>query len=339
MISEKSIYVCANEFTSEVVVSVLMWTFNDIDFVAQSIMSVLDQKTTFGFELVISDDDSTDGTTELIIGYQKAYPAKIRLVLSRENLWGTGLVTQRLLQTARGKYVALTHGDDYWTDPLKLQRQVDVLEDHSECVACHHWQKYACKTRTGRYSEQRAPTEEGQGYLPKRVGTVEDIFANRLRIKTRTVMYRNLFASESSFPQWLHRVAYGDVPLSMILGAYGDFYFIDEPMAVYRQTGQGVSKMGPKDPEEFWIRQNLNWIDIWEYGLLHHNCKYAEEAVGTIVSFYDRILSHRPGTRYTIARVLLRATLGSHLPWALRTSVVRQILWMLRHSHAKQSDL
>ena len=102
-------------------VSVLMWTHNDVEFIDQAISSVLEQQAEFPFEFVISDDMSTDGTLEKLLEYQEKHPKIIRLVLSKKNLWSTGLITQRLLSEGHGKYLALSHGDDYWTDPQKLQ--------------------------------------------------------------------------------------------------------------------------------------------------------------------------------------------------------------------------
>jgi glycosyltransferase involved in cell wall biosynthesis len=275
------------------IVSVCVETYQHAPYIRDTLDSILMQKTDFAFEIVLGEDESTDGTREICIEYAEKYHGKIRLFLnSRKNViyingWPTGrwnLVNN--LKNARGKYIALLSGDDYWTDPYKLQKQVDVLERHPECIACHHWHKYAIKDESGTYIEIPAPKYCGQGYFPQKIGTVRHIFANKLRIKSRTVMFRNILSEIDFPPEWFMHVAFGDVPLSMIIGEYGDFYFIDHPMAVYRQTGKGVSKAGPQDPTLWQIQHFLNWISIWDKGNKHHNYAYNTEARNTIFHYY-----------------------------------------------------
>jgi len=120
-------------------VSVLMTTYNHERFIAQAIESALMQQTDFDYEIVIGEDSSTDRTREIVIGYQKRYSDKIRLSLSERNLGNFGKPNfVRTLQACRGQYIAMLEGDDYWTDPLKLQKQVDFLDNHPECAICFH---------------------------------------------------------------------------------------------------------------------------------------------------------------------------------------------------------
>lgn len=91
------------------------------------------QQTSFPYEIVIGDDRSTDRTREIVQDYQKCYPDKIQLRLAREKLYSQGLKQNiGVLNACRGKYIAMCEDDDYWTDPLKLQKQVDFLEAHPE---------------------------------------------------------------------------------------------------------------------------------------------------------------------------------------------------------------
>jgi glycosyltransferase involved in cell wall biosynthesis len=289
-----------NSSDNKPLVSVIVPTYQHVNYINQCLDGILMQKTGFNIEILLGEDASTDGTREVCINYADKYPDKIRLFLHhRENsIKINGMPTGRFnfmynLLTARGKYIAICEGDDYWTDPLKLQKQVYVLERHPEYIACHHWHKYAIKDESGTYIEIPAPKNYGQGYFPKKIGTVSDIFANRLRIKSRTVMYRNIFSEIDFPPEWFMHVVFGDVPLSMILGEYGDFYFIDHPMAVYRQTKTGVSKAGPQDPTERYIQHYLNWIAIWDKGNKHHYYAYHTEARNTIFYFYRCIFKRK----------------------------------------------
>jgi hypothetical protein len=93
------------------------------------------------------------------------------------------------------------------------------------------------------------------------------------------------------FPEWFDKVAFGDVPLSFLLGQHGDFYFIDEPMVVYRITEKGVSTAGKSESDihEWRIKHFQNWIEIWNYANKHYNYKYNKEASETIQYFSNII--------------------------------------------------
>ena len=122
---------------ADVKVSVAMITYNHERFIAQSIEGVLMQQTDFAVELVIGEDCSTDGTRAIVRRYGERHPERIRLLLPERNL-GADANLAAVLKACRGQYVALLEGDDYWTDPTKLQKQVDFLEEHPDYVLCHH---------------------------------------------------------------------------------------------------------------------------------------------------------------------------------------------------------
>jgi len=116
-------------------VSVCMITYNHENFIKDAIEGILMQKTSFPIELIIGEDCSTDNTRKIVKDYEEKYPEIIFAQYSEKNL---GMINNFLnvLQAARGKYIALCEGDDYWTDPLKLQKQVDFLEANPEYVIC-----------------------------------------------------------------------------------------------------------------------------------------------------------------------------------------------------------
>ena len=115
-------------------VTVLVMTYNHAGFIAQALDSVLTQRTGFHYEILISEDRSTDGTRETVISYAEKHPGRIRLLLSERNLHSNTVVS-RGIRVARGEYVALLDGDDYWVSPDKLQKQVDFLDAHPEIAA------------------------------------------------------------------------------------------------------------------------------------------------------------------------------------------------------------
>src|SRR5690554_6640453 len=111
-------------------VSICCATFNQASFISQAIESFLSQKTSFKFEIIIHDDASTDGTASIVKKYEQEHPNLIKAIYQKKNQYSQGIKPwpNFVFPIARGKYIALCEGDDYWTDPFKLQKQVDFLE-------------------------------------------------------------------------------------------------------------------------------------------------------------------------------------------------------------------
>lgn len=131
--------------TSPPRVSVCMTTYNHAPYLRQAVESVLSQQTSFGVELVLGEDCSTDRTAEICREYAAKYPGRVRLVTGGRNV-GWRANYRRTFDACRGKYVAYCDGDDWWTDPRKLQMQVDLMEADPACGLCY--------TRTERYDQQ-----------------------------------------------------------------------------------------------------------------------------------------------------------------------------------------
>jgi len=121
-------------------VSVTCITFNHENYIEESIKSILAQRTNFPFEVIIHDDASTDKTQEIIKKYASLCPNVIIPILQKENHWlnkGINATTTIVWPNARGKYIAWIEGDDYWTDPYKLQKQVNFLEANPDFGMVH----------------------------------------------------------------------------------------------------------------------------------------------------------------------------------------------------------
>lgn len=118
-------------------VSVFMITYNHEKYIAEALDSILMQKTDFDFDIVIGEDCSTDATRRIVLEYSRKYPDKIKLLLHNVNV---GFISNLMyvLEACTGKYVAMCEGDDYWTDPFKLQKQVDFLEANKEYILATH---------------------------------------------------------------------------------------------------------------------------------------------------------------------------------------------------------
>lgn len=211
-------------------VSVSCITFNHVNYIRQCIDSILMQKTTFDFELLIHDDCSTDGTTEIVKEYENKYPNIIKPLYEDENQWQKGRKGSRVFNfpRARGKYIAICEGDDYWTDPLKLQKQVDILEKYNNVSCCTH---QASIVRNGE------ETNEPFISLPdnKLFYTLKDVLGNRL-FHTATYLFRNTDKLINT-PEVISQ----DKMMILILACLGDIYYIPKTMAVYRKTETGIS--------------------------------------------------------------------------------------------------
>lgn len=120
-------------------VSVIIATYNQKAFIADAIEGALKQKTNFRFEIIIHDDASTDGTTDIIMDYVKRFPETIIAIIEEKNMYSfPEKCTEKILKQARGRYLACCDGDDYWIDKNKLQMQFDFLEKNEDYAMCVH---------------------------------------------------------------------------------------------------------------------------------------------------------------------------------------------------------
>jgi glycosyltransferase involved in cell wall biosynthesis len=209
--------------------SVCMITYNHEKYIAQAIESVLMQEVNFDYEIVIGEDCSTDGTREIVKKYAEKYPNKIRVLFHPHNLglWGKNNFVQTF-KACQGQYVALLDGDDYWIDPLKLQKQADFLDNHPECVACFHNIYFDINGK----KEVRYKTEL------KSIITQRDLILCTCTMNTCSVMFRNNLFQE--FPPWFYDLYGSDWALHIINSQYGDAGYLNEVMAVYRIHPGGI---------------------------------------------------------------------------------------------------
>jgi glycosyltransferase involved in cell wall biosynthesis len=257
-------------------VSVLVLTYNHEKFVGAALDSVLAQRTTFDWELLVSEDFSTDRTREILFAYQRRFPDRIRLLLSERNLRRMEVLT-RAIRASRGDFIALLDGDDYWTDPEKLQLQVEYLETHSNCVACFH------NALVVHEDGSRAPREwvaPGQ----KEFLTLEDIWRGNPITTCATVFRNRLF----EIPPWLDDmpIPISDWPLHVLNAEHGKYGYIDRVMSAYRiHEGGEQSRLDElrrfEKRYEFYRRMNRNMNyrcdALARNGLFYYFLEWAEE--------------------------------------------------------------
>lgn len=210
-------------------VSVAIITYNHEAFIEQAVDSVLMQETDFEFEILISEDCSADGTRGILMAVRDRWPDRIRLLLSERNQFDNEVLT-RCFAAARGEYIALLEGDDYWTSFQKLQKQVDFLDGHPECVSCFHPAELVY--------EKDVKEELPNTFQPKLRFRLEDLLVSGCFIETATVMFRRQAAGD--LPDWYRDTFCGDWALHVLLAQRGEIGYIDEPMAAHRYHQQGV---------------------------------------------------------------------------------------------------
>ena len=209
-------------------VSVLMITYNQEKFIAQAIESALTQQVNFEYEIVIGEDCSTDRTREIVISYLKQYPDKIRVLLPDKNLGMLHNFSQTF-NACRGKYIAILEGDDYWTSPYKLQKQVDFLDNHPECSFCFH-------NALMLYDDIRQNRLFHIKQMNEFYG-IEDLLYENFIPTSSTVFRNGLFGT---LPDWFYALKMGDWALHILNAQYGKLGYINEVMECYRIHSGGV---------------------------------------------------------------------------------------------------
>jgi glycosyltransferase involved in cell wall biosynthesis len=218
----------------EPLVSVCMVTYNHESYIARAIESVLMQKTDFPFELVVSDDCSSDGTVEICRSYKDRYPDRIRLLLSEKRLGVTGNGV-KTLDACTGKYIALCDGDDFWTSPDKLQKQADIMETHEEYVICAH---LCCF-----YHQDEEIVRPAHTPALLKDGADGFEFTNSQRIRGLYLMALSCFFRRDRLPGKEIMLSYStfvDMHILYYLNKAGKGYYMNENMATYRVHSTGM---------------------------------------------------------------------------------------------------
>ena len=211
-------------------VTVLVTTYNHEKFIAQALESVLMQRTNFSYDVVVIEDCSTDSTRRIVIDHQRAYPDKIRLVLSENNRCDNVNFCGAFLESA-SQYIALLDGDDYWTSAHKLQKQVDFLDAHPECALCFH-------NVTVFYEDGSREPWNRNPANQKEFSTLEDLWSGNFIAGCSPMIRRDLFGE---FPSWYANTGIsGDWPLYLLSAQHGNIGYIDEVMGAYRIHGGGL---------------------------------------------------------------------------------------------------
>ena len=251
-----------NRVEEEVTVSVLCATYNHEKYITRALEGFVSQVTEFRFEVIVHEDASTDGTRRIIENYESKYPDLIKPIYQKENQYskGRGIVLSNMLSVAKGRYIALCEGDDYWIDQHKLQKQYEALEAHKECSICIHKVKHIrddvvpnpekLKVTQNKYNLKEGIIEKEkmanalwlEGGYPAQTSCY---FIRRSAIEVRR-------KNEEPFLKYM----LGDQINLRLCLMHGKFYFIDEIMS-HRIKGTGGS-----------------WNDRWNSFSVQERAKY-----------------------------------------------------------------
>lgn len=219
-------------------VSVCIPTFQHASFIAECLDSVLSQETSFPIEILVGEDQSSDGTREICIVYADKYPDKIRLFLNDRDdvIFIDGRPTGRvnflnLFTESRGEFTALCEGDDYWTDKTKLERQIAILRTIQECSLVFH---------NGLVIGENSQYENFSSDLKEGFYGIESVISKPWFVPTQSIIFRkNLL----ELGEWAKHVYNFDYTIQLMLATKYPFYYIDKIMSVYRihagGSGQG----------------------------------------------------------------------------------------------------
>lgn len=228
---------------ADIGVSILCLAYNHEKYIADAIEGFLMQKTTFPIEIIVNEDASTDQTAAIIRKYEAAHPDLIHPIYHIQNQYsqGVNINDQFMLPLAQGKYVALCDGDDYWTDPYKLQKQYDAMEQNPSCRMCLH------KVR-----EENLATGQSDTFIPRSEimsGALSSFafftelgksnFFNEVCYFFRRDDYAEYQHHYPDFAQASMQTKTDDTPMLLYFGQLGDVYYFSEDMATYRHFVSG----------------------------------------------------------------------------------------------------
>lgn len=238
-----------------VLVTIKCLVYNHEPYLRKCLDGFVMQQTTFPFEAIVHDDASTDNSAEIIREYAEKYPDIIKPILETENQYSKedGSLSRIMREAARGKYIALCEGDDYWTDPHKLQMQVSFLESNPDYTMCCHGAKNENEdgliwftTNNGHNNPSVCEIIEGGGGM----------------IPTMSIVYRNSLSG--GLKDFNEGISIGDYPLNIYCALKGKVMFMDDVMGIHTLGAKDswhVRIANDKGKYESFLKEKARWLD------------------------------------------------------------------------------
>lgn len=249
----------------EPLVTICCITYNHEKYVEDTLKGFLMQKTTFPFEIIVNDDASTDRTAIILREYELQYPDKIKVIYHNENQWSKGIepIVNFIFPEAKGKYVAICEGDDYWISPLKLQAQVEYMESHPDCSFCF----------TNAMVEDMSGEMPYRKFIPYEDG-LEDVFNNESRVYDAGTLAALGFIPTASFlyPMSVYKhypksyekdCCCGDMKIKLFAASIGYAYYMNFTSCVYREhSSSSMMDSWRKSSREQKYARNLSVVNM-----------------------------------------------------------------------------
>lgn len=247
--AENLAYVHMHENQIAPMIDIIMLVYNHAEFVGEAINSILMQQTRYSYRIKIGEDCSTDSSRQIIMDFYKRYPDKIELYLWKKNVGGNKNAIE-LIKGCKGKYIAFLEGDDYWTDSLKLEKQVSFLEKHKNYIGAVH--NVRCVDRNGQLLHRDFglyPIYEEHIYGKEQAKRLE------IAAQTASLLFRNIFKdwARKNLEEFFMGIGNGDVKVNVLLGLKGDVYYFKDIMADHRRIFEGDS----------WTAKNYDKNMLW----------------------------------------------------------------------------
>ena len=274
-----------NDRAGSPLVSICCATYNHEKYLAQTLESFLMQKVSFPIEIIIGEDCSTDGTPQIVRQYAERFPRLVKVITSGANV-GVSRNAFRIRAAATGRYIALCEGDDYWTDPQKLQRQVDFLEQNPEFTISGHWVKNV--NGSGNLLEEQVFTGER---CPEVFSLEHALGGTPLHMNSWVFRTSALRSIPQQKMDLVLRLPAHDEPLLLLLLAQGKGFCFRETMGVYRLHSGGYWSPRSELDRRFALLQFSYSLPVFldsELGCAHRAAvanliKRGEERVGWAV--------------------------------------------------------
>lgn len=250
-------------------VTVLCSTYNHAPYIKEALDGFLSQETDFPFEILVHDDASTDGTSEIVLEYAEKYPC-IRAIVEPKNLYSQGIsyFWEQFVPSLQSKYLARCEGDDYWTDDSKLQKQIEYLEEHEDCVACVH---------DSIVYDVRRKTRRRLSFLNcDQDISFSDLISSASPYQTSSLVNRTSIYED--YPSFMRSVpGIGDYPLRVYLATCGKVHYFDCAMSVYRRGVPGSWTVRRGNDANRRVEDCMNIIHMLKMADEYSCCRYRSE--------------------------------------------------------------
>ncbi len=267
-------------------VTVVCVTYNHEKYIAQALDGILMQKTNFDFEVLVGDDASTDKTPEIVREYAKKHPDIIKPVLRRKNI-GAAKNSIDLYKRVKTEYVAICDGDDYWSDPYKLQKQVNFLDKHKDYGLCFSKVKMFYEDHPRKI--EIIPNDKFiKNFFKKGYLTASDLLKYNF-IAPVSVVWRWKF--KDGLPKWYNEhLTPGDLCMHLVHSRDSKIGLINEVTAAYRRQKNGVWYVAVQDYNKIYKKYGIDMLEMISAIIKYYNGAYLDETKSYARYLFNKIL-------------------------------------------------